>query len=827
MRLMNPEGLKIALERIVREAEVKTGFLDLGGLGLTALPKELFKLIHLRRLNLGAGYHDEYGRPQEIEDRFGPNVFGNNVGRLTQLATLESLFLSNTGLTDAANISAIAGLRELDCSQTWVSDLTPLRSLPKLQLLDCSDTEVIDLSPLQYMPNLQSLVCTGLTLSDLTPLKELPNLQSIDCSFTQVSDLTPLKKLRNLQSISCSFTPVHDLAPLKYLPSLQSLDCAGTQVSDLAPLKGLKNLRSLDCKSTRVKYLAPLKGLPNLRSLDCHDTRVNDLAPLKNSPNLQSIDCSLTQVRDLTPLKGLLNLESIDCAATRVSNLKPLKGLVNLQTLDCKSARVSILEPLKGLTNLRSLNCWGTRLSSLGPLKGLTNLQFLDCSETPVSDLTALMKLRNLQSLDCMWTQVSNLAPLKNLPNLQSLDCRGTPLSDLTPLKGLPNLQSLCCRDTRVSDLTPLMDLPKLQSLDCSNCRLSATPNEFWMKSSLTNVVLSRAGLRGVPAEVLSQYASDDCLKSLRAHLQDLESGKEPMPDVKLMVLGNGRVGKTQICRRLRGEPYDDDVESTHGIIVTSAPLPGRKRSTRGRLQIWDFGGQEIYHGTHALFMRSRAIFAAVWIPEAETMLEHRHGDFMFRNQPLGYWLEYIRHFGGADSQTLIVQTRCDKADDEKARPPASDELIDAFKPPPKILHYSAKKNRGRASLNDALSQSVEWFKKKEGIAVIGKGRAKVKRKIDEMRDADTTKPPRERLHRTISHKEFLTLCDEAGGISEPAAIPAPICTTPARSFTARTCSTTVSSVDQGWVLEAIYAVLHREKCVRQAATSERPIHAR
>ena len=121
MRLMNPEGLKIALERIVREAEEKTGSLDLGGLGLTILPKELFKLKHLRRLNLGAEYHDEYGHPQESEDRFGPNIFGNNVGRLTQLAKLESLFLSNTGLTDAANISAIAGLRELDCSQTWVN----------------------------------------------------------------------------------------------------------------------------------------------------------------------------------------------------------------------------------------------------------------------------------------------------------------------------------------------------------------------------------------------------------------------------------------------------------------------------------------------------------------------------------------------------------------------------------------------------------------------------------------------------------------------------------------------------------------------------------
>ena len=75
---------------------------------------------------------------------------------------------------------------------------------------------------------------------------------------------------------------------------------------------------------------------------------------------------------------------------------------------------------------------------------------------------------------------------------------------------------------------------------------------------------------------------------------------------------------------------------------------------------------------------------------------EHRHDGFLFRNQPLGYWLEYIRHFGGTDSPAVIVQTRCDTAEDEQVRPPVSDELLGAFRPPPKILHYSAKNDRGR-----------------------------------------------------------------------------------------------------------------------------------
>lgn len=40
------DGHEIALQRIAREAEEKTGTLDLGSLGLTHLPDALFSLTH-------------------------------------------------------------------------------------------------------------------------------------------------------------------------------------------------------------------------------------------------------------------------------------------------------------------------------------------------------------------------------------------------------------------------------------------------------------------------------------------------------------------------------------------------------------------------------------------------------------------------------------------------------------------------------------------------------------------------------------------------------------------------------------------------------------
>ena len=53
------DGLSIARERIAREADEKTGFLDLGRLGLSELPRELFELRGLLRLNLGSSYLDK------------------------------------------------------------------------------------------------------------------------------------------------------------------------------------------------------------------------------------------------------------------------------------------------------------------------------------------------------------------------------------------------------------------------------------------------------------------------------------------------------------------------------------------------------------------------------------------------------------------------------------------------------------------------------------------------------------------------------------------------------------------------------------------------
>ena len=147
------------------------------------------------------------------------------------------------------------------------------------------------------------------------------------------------------------------------------------------------------------------------------------------------------------------------------------------------------------------------------------------------------------------------------------------------------------------------------------------------------------------------------------------------------MILGNGRIGKTQICRRLRGEPFDPEEESTHGIRISAATLPARAPGESATtLKIWDFGGQDIYLGTHTLFLKSRAIFPVVWTRSSEKREEYEHGGLIFRNYPLGYWVQYVEQMAGTRSPLLLVQNQCDQPADEALHAPVREAELGRFR---------------------------------------------------------------------------------------------------------------------------------------------------
>jgi len=512
-------------------------------------------------------------------------------------------------------------------------------------------------------------------------------------------------------------------------------------------------------------------------------------------PRLRHLDCSGAVINDLNTLADLSALQQLGLADTQVSDIGPLAGFSALQHLDLSSTGVTDLGPLAGLSTLQHLDLSSTGVTDLGPLAGFSALQHLDLSSTGVTDLGPLAGLSTLQQLDLGYTQVTDLGPLAGLCALQQLDLAGTQVTDLGPLAGLCALQELYLWETLSLTGLPqaVAGLPRLERL----------------------VLSPQPGLEEIPGEVLSQSSGDDCLSRLRAHLADLAVGARPLRDLKVIVLGNGRVGKTQLCRRLRGEAFQADADSTHGISITSIEvnLPGDEAPAV--LNLWNFGGQDIYHGTHALFMRTRAIFLLVWTPQSEQG-DHRHGGMVFRNQPLPYWLEHIRHLGGAKSPVIVLQTRCDGGLGECPNLPADASFLTPLLADGRLftrVAYSAKDESGRAGVMDALQRAVTQLRAVQGRPLIGRGRLAVWEHMRAWRDADAEEAePGARRRRLLPYGEFADLCAQHG-VTSPETF-AEVLHHAGMVFYRPHLLAGQLILDQSWALDAAYAVFTREGAV-------------
>lgn len=118
----------------------------------------------------------------------------------------------------------------------------------------------------------------------------------------------------------------------------------------------------------------------------------------------------------------------------------------------------------------------------------------------------------------------------------------------------------------------------------------------------------------------------------------------QALREVKLILVGRGEVGKSTMADALRGLPFVKDRKRTDGIAIT--PWDVALADGDAKVLLWDFGGQEIMHGTHQCFLTHRSLYVV--------MVDGRHDR---GKQDAEYWLKLVRAFGG-ESQVMVVMNR-------------------------------------------------------------------------------------------------------------------------------------------------------------------------
>ena len=229
------------------------------------------------------------------------------------------------------------------------------------------------------------------------------------------------------------------------------------------------------------------------------------------------------------------------------------------------------------------------------------------------------------------------------------------------------------------------------------------------------------------------------------------------------------------------------------------------------RLNLWDFGGQEIYHGSHALFLQGHAVFLILWSPRLEDTTPYEENGITLRHRPLAYWLDYVREFAGTENSLVVVQGQCDTTAERVRELPAGANVEDfSFA---QAVQVSAMTGLGLDSVKAALKEAVRDLLARRPLPPIGTVRVRVRQRLRDRLEADKGRREPERK-RWLERAEFDLLCEEEGGVSDTEALLDFLHHQGVVFYRSGLFGGRIV-VDQNWALTAIYSLFDRKRSLR------------
>ncbi len=224
-------------------------------------------------------------------------------------------------------------------------------------------------------------------------------------------------------------------------------------------------------------------------------------------------------------------------------------------------------------------------------------------------------------------------------------------------------------------------DLPKLKYLDLRSNPLPISPEIL-------------GSLRDYDSETISDNEELGSVEEIFNYWKQLQSGEvRPLNEAKLLLVGQGSVGKTSLINRLLNNKFDSNESQTDGLEIHDWKIHVNSKDIR--LNVWDFGGQEIYHATHQFFLTKRSLYLLVCncrTNEKDNCLED--------------WLKLIKSFGGSSPVIIVGNKKDEQPLDINRR-----ALREKYPNVKAILSTSCQSGDGINKLKKAIETEVSQLK--------------------------------------------------------------------------------------------------------------------
>ncbi|HEY9646912.1 MAG TPA: COR domain-containing protein [Chroococcidiopsis sp.] len=462
---------------------------------------------------------------------------------------------------------------------------------------------------------------------------QVTTLDLSSCNLTVLpSEIGQLTRLTSLNLSNNQLTKSSLPEAIGQLRQLTALQLVGNQLNDLPEaIAHLHSLQELDLSYNRLKTIpTAVTLLPSLTSLVLRSNEISDIPmAIAQMQSLAVLDLSSNQIGQIpSAIAQLQQLTVLDLTSNQISEVPiAIAQLQQLETLYLDGNKISRFPAaIALLTNLLDLY-----------------LSFNEISEIPVS-------IAQLKKLTCLYisdNKISKISPaIAQLKDLKTLDLSGNQISAIPEeITQLESLNTLNLSDNQISEIPiSIAQLERLAELNLSVNQIREIPalivqphgDRYIPLKNLTQFNLANNPLESPPPEVASQG-----IESIRDYFCQIDrEGVDYLYEAKLLILGEGGAGKTTLSRKIQSPDYQlKDEDSTRGIEVSQWQF----LMDNGRpfqVNVWDFGGQEIYHATHQFFLTRRSLYVLV--------ADNRKEDTDFY-----YWLNVVELL--SDNSPLLI----------------------------------------------------------------------------------------------------------------------------------------------------------------------------
>lgn len=455
----------------------------------------------------------------------------------------------------------------------------------------------------------------------ISELKKFNYIEKLILNSCELSSIDFISKMQKLAYLELSDNKIRDISTLKNCKYINTLILAENHIFDISALAELKNLVQLDLHDNKIYSVSALAELKYISLLDLKENEVKNVNALENLTNLVELNLTNNDIESLTPLKKLTKLTRLSANLNRIRKVDALSGLNKLRSLSLRDNKIIDINPLGELIDLEKLNLWDNNIKDIAVLEKLTKLTYLNLSENYIKAVNSLAGLHQLRILGLMKNEIKDISILKNLKKLEKIDVRSNRIKRIT--------QSLA---------ENLSEVIYSDSWDYHGINLYENPLEL------------------PPVEIVKQKK-----QAVLNFYKELQEGKgtDILNEVKLILVGEERAGKSSIAEALSNPLYEfSHKQTTEGIDIIKWILPAESvkeyanlrqlKENNFRVNIWDFGGQEIYHATHQFFLTRHSIYLLV----VEARRDVRHVDFF-------YWLNIIKVLSN-NSPVIIILNKSD-----------------------------------------------------------------------------------------------------------------------------------------------------------------------